>query len=232
MRKLVVLILAALVGVGGSLSLVAPAQAAAGVTIQTISSPTAPYGGKAEVKPKIKKSGSVKVKSATFTVTQGKKTVAKNKKSAKLSPGTYKVKTTATFQTKSKGKWSKTKTKTKTQNLTVKEGKKTCATKSDFDKVVLADENTIGDSVAQAAKKLSSNGKVDFRVTLGELEQDAIDTGDQDLYAEIQELYEAGYTSKTFYEFRSYANCADRKDPYVVVYFDGEAIDKFKGSEF
>ena len=69
------------------------------VTITKIASKTAPYGGKVTIKPRVKASGKVSLKSKRLTVKHGTKTVAKNKTSVKLKAGTYKVTTKATYKT-------------------------------------------------------------------------------------------------------------------------------------
>lgn len=89
---------------------VAPTASAAGdsVSIGKISQAKAPYGKKATVKPKVKKSGKVKVLSKTLTVKQRGKTVAKNRKSAKLKPGTYRVTTKVKYRSYKVVKTTKT----------------------------------------------------------------------------------------------------------------------------
>lgn len=79
---------------------VAPTASAAGdsVSIGKLPQANAPYGKKATVKPKLKKSGKVKVLSKTLTVKQRGKSVAKNRKSAKLKPGTYRVTTKVKYR--------------------------------------------------------------------------------------------------------------------------------------
>lgn len=109
----------------------APAATAATDTkpsITKIKTVTAPYGKKATVKPNIKRPAGVKILSTTLTVKQGKKTIAKNRKAAKLAAGKYKVTTKVKYRFKkvtSAGTvWSKTKTTTRTQTLVVKAGKR------------------------------------------------------------------------------------------------------------
>jgi len=94
---------------------IAAAKKTAPVTIKKISNKTVNGKAKATIKPSYSKAKNVKIKSALLTVTKGKKTVAKNKKSVKLAAGTYKVKTTVKYKLK-----GKTKTITKTQSLSVK----------------------------------------------------------------------------------------------------------------
>ncbi|MFC8731640.1 hypothetical protein ACFT5B_04195 [Luteimicrobium sp. NPDC057192] len=106
MRSLRALLATALVGgllVSGSAVVSTTASAAttptARVTGAKIASKTAPYGGKATIKPRVSASGRVVVKTKTLTVKHGTKTVAKNKTSVKLKAGTYRVTTRATFKT-------------------------------------------------------------------------------------------------------------------------------------
>jgi len=91
------------------------AKKSAPVTIKKIGNKTVKGNAKATIKPSYAKAKNVKIKSAVLTVTKGKKTVAKNKKSAKVAAGTYKVKTIVKYQLK-----GKTSTVSKTQTLTVK----------------------------------------------------------------------------------------------------------------
>lgn len=76
-----------------------PAHAADTVTINKISSKTAPHKKSVTIKPLVKTSGKVRVDKKTLTVKKGKKTVAKNKTSAKLKAGTYKVSTSVRYRT-------------------------------------------------------------------------------------------------------------------------------------
>ncbi len=78
---------------------------------------------KTTIKPALVKKGTVNVRSATLTVTSGKKTVAKNKTSAALGAGTYKVQTKITYRVKSGNKWSRSKAASKTQTLVIKKAK-------------------------------------------------------------------------------------------------------------
>ncbi len=93
------------------------------VAIGVISNKSVASGKKTTIKPKLVKKGATQVKTATLTVTAGKKTVAKNKASATLGAGTYKVQTKITYRVKSGTKWSKTKASSKTQTLVIKKAK-------------------------------------------------------------------------------------------------------------
>lgn len=84
--------------VGLTLLGAAPAQAADTVTIKKISTKTAPYKKSVKVKPSVTSSGKVKISKQTLTIKKGKKTVAKNKTSAKLKAGSYKVTTTVKYR--------------------------------------------------------------------------------------------------------------------------------------
>jgi len=96
------------------------------VWIKRIAGKTAPYGGKATIKPKATKSPGAKITSKTVTVKQGGYTVAKNKAKASLKAGKYSVTTTLKYKFQQPGTdtWSKTYTSTKKQSLTIKAGKK------------------------------------------------------------------------------------------------------------
>lgn len=79
----------------------APPAAAADtrLTIARIPTVTAPYGKKATIKPKVTRTGQVKLLSKSLTVKQGKRTVVRDKTSAKLKPGTYRVTTKLKYRT-------------------------------------------------------------------------------------------------------------------------------------
>ncbi|WP_051259331.1 CAP domain-containing protein [Schaalia suimastitidis] len=93
------------------------------VTVKKIGTKKVASGKKVTVKANVKTSGKVKVTKRVITVKQGSKTLAKNKTSAKLKAGTYKVTTTVKYKVKvtkgGKSAWSKTKTKKVTQTLKV-----------------------------------------------------------------------------------------------------------------
>jgi hypothetical protein len=91
------------------------------VAVKSIAGKKVPYNGKATIKPNVSAAKGVKVVSKTLTVKLGKKTVAKNKKSASLKAGKYKVTTTVKYRLPSS---SYTRTATKSQWLTIKSGKK------------------------------------------------------------------------------------------------------------
>lgn len=90
------------------------------VTIGLISGKSVTSGKKTTIKPKLIKKGTTQVRSAKLTVTAGKKTIAKDRSSATLGAGTYKVRTKLTYRVKSGTKWSRTKTSSKTQTLVIK----------------------------------------------------------------------------------------------------------------
>lgn len=152
MRSLRVVLTSAVVGglllsgsaVAATGAIAAPAHASVSVkaaaskvpatrlTIEKISSRTAPYRGKTTVKPRVGASGKISVRSKALTVKHGKKTVAKNKRSVKLAAGTYKVTTRVSYKmysTRTSGGrttkvWSSTKSKSLTQKLVIHHGKK------------------------------------------------------------------------------------------------------------
>ncbi len=94
---------------------VSAAKKAPAVSIKKIGTKTVKGSAKATIKPSYSKAKNVKIKSAILSVTKGKKSVAKNKKSVKLAAGTYKVTTSVKYQLK-----GKTSTVKKTQTLLVK----------------------------------------------------------------------------------------------------------------
>jgi hypothetical protein len=70
------------------------------VTIKTLKGRTAPYRKSVTVGlPSITTKSNVDVSSTTFTIKHGKKTVVRNKKTAKLKAGRYKVTTTVKYRT-------------------------------------------------------------------------------------------------------------------------------------
>ena len=91
------------------------------VALKTIAGKKAPYNGTATIKPNVSAAKGVKVVSKTLTVKAGSKTVAKNKKSASLRAGKYKVTTTVKYRLPAS---TYTRTATKTQWLTIKAGTK------------------------------------------------------------------------------------------------------------
>ncbi len=104
--------------VTAGVSVVAKKTVKNSVTVKTIGSKTVTVNT-VKVKPTYAKSGKSKIVSATLTVKQGSKNLAKNKTSANLKPGTYKVTQSVKYKLPSGKKWSKTKTATKTQTLKI-----------------------------------------------------------------------------------------------------------------
>lgn len=101
-RKLVATAATSALILAGAAVAAAPAGAATAkptVTIGKIASVSVVEGATATIKPVVKTKGNVKVTSKTVTVTKDGKTVAKNKKSAKLGAGTYTVTTTVKYKT-------------------------------------------------------------------------------------------------------------------------------------
>lgn len=105
----------------GTVAISAAKNVPAQVTIKTIPTKTVKAGGKATIKPLVTKMKSTKITSQVLTVKQGKKTVAKNKKSVALKAGTYKVTTTVKYTVSGK---KSVKGLAKTQTLVVKTKKK------------------------------------------------------------------------------------------------------------
>ncbi|MGW6175308.1 sunset domain-containing protein [Arthrobacter sp. NPDC055138] len=91
------------------------------VALKSIAGKKVPYNGKATIKPNVSAAEGVKVVAKTLTVKLGNKTVAKNKKSASLRAGKYRVTTSVKYRLPSS---TSTRTATKTQWLTIKSGKK------------------------------------------------------------------------------------------------------------
>ncbi|GAA1496072.1 hypothetical protein [Paeniglutamicibacter kerguelensis] len=104
--------------VTAGVSVVAKKPVKNSVTVKAIGAKTVTVNT-VRVKPAYAKSGKSKIVSATLTVRQGSKTLAKNRTAANLKPGTYKVTQTVKYKLPSGKQWSKTKTVTKTQSLKV-----------------------------------------------------------------------------------------------------------------
>ncbi len=68
------------------------------VAIKGIAGKTAPYRGKATIKPNVSRASGVSLSSSRLTVKQGSKKVATNKSSVALKAGTYRVTTTAKYR--------------------------------------------------------------------------------------------------------------------------------------
>lgn len=100
------------------------------VALKAIAGKTAPYGGKATIRPSVSATKGVSVTSKTVTVKQGTRTIVSNRTSASLRAGTYKVTTTAKYRIplyktvngRTAYSLSTVYTATKTQNLTIKAG--------------------------------------------------------------------------------------------------------------
>lgn len=68
------------------------------VAIKGIAGKTAPYRGKAVIKPNVSRASGVQLSSSRLTVKQGSRKVATNKPSVALKAGTYRVTTTAKYR--------------------------------------------------------------------------------------------------------------------------------------
>lgn len=101
----------------GSVAVSAAKKAPVLVTIRKIPTKTVKAGAKATIKPLVTKKKSTKVTSQVLTVKQGKKTIAKNKKSVGLKAGKYRVTTTVKYTVLGN---ESTKTLVKSQDLVVK----------------------------------------------------------------------------------------------------------------
>lgn len=69
------------------------------VSIRKISGKTVKAGKKATIKPSVRASGQVKISRTRISVKKGRKTVVKNKTSARLKPGKYRVTTKVNYKT-------------------------------------------------------------------------------------------------------------------------------------
>lgn len=101
----------------GVVAVGAAQQAQTPVSIKRIPTKTVKGSARATIKPLVAKKASVQVTSKVLTVKQGKKIVAKNKRSVALKSGTYKVTTTVKYKVSGK---KGTKTLAKAQRLVVK----------------------------------------------------------------------------------------------------------------
>lgn len=216
MRRTLTLVVATVVSMFGIAAVAAPAEAATGVTIRTIKAPTAAYLGTATVKPSVSTSGPVKVTSKTLTVKSGSKTLVSKKPSAKLKAGSYKLTTYVAYRVKKNGKYGATKRASRSQSLTVKAGAKNCATMEDYDSVVTVEmysedetetitEDDV-DTAASAARKLSSKGTSEAKVTLGDLYDYAVEEGEDDVADFAQSMIDI-YGRDAYFEVRDYAMC-------------------------
>lgn len=105
----------------GTVAVSAANKVSAPVKIKTIPTKTVKAGAKATIKPLVTKKKSAKIVSKVLTIKQGKKTIAKNKKSVALKAGKYKVTTTVKYTVSGKKNVKKL---AKTQTLVVKTKKK------------------------------------------------------------------------------------------------------------
>lgn len=157
-RRVVGFIFALALGLMSVAVAAAPAEAATGVTINTITAAAVPPGGKVKVAPKISTVGEVEVTKKYFTIwkSSGEKIVSK-KTSAWLSAGRYQVKTTVTWKAKKRsGGYYPSTTTTRIQTLKVAVNTANCATVADAKRV-----NT-GDSAKVVSWKLFSAGTLDY----------------------------------------------------------------------
>jgi hypothetical protein len=211
MRKILVLLVAALVGVGSPLTLVAPAQAATGVTIKTIADPSAAPGKTATIKPKYVTSGKVKVTYARLTVRQGSKVVARDKASVALKisadPKVYSVTTVVKYKVKKKGKYGKTITKSKRQDLFAF----ACATATALKTITYSDLPGTG-TTSSAVGKAIGNPQAGDGITLGDLYAD----GDEATKAEVEGLYGKGWTSTDVLVTLGYARCGTKPTAFAI----------------
>ena len=226
MRRILTLVVATVVSMFGIAAVAAPAEAATGVTIRTIKAPTAAYLGTATVKPSVSTSGPVKVTSKTLTVKSGSKTLVSKKPSAKLKAGSYKLTTYVAYRVKKNGKYGATKRASRSQSLIVKAGAKNCATMEDYDSVVTVEmystdeggtiQESDVDTAATAAMKLSSKGRSQVKVTLGDLYDEAVAQSDDETASTVQSWIDI-YGRAAYFEVRDYAMCQSRSVVELIV---------------
>ncbi len=129
-RRATALAVAATAAFGLVATTVVPAEAAPRpvVKVKKIKTKTAPYGGKATVRPVVRVRGPVTVASKTLTVKKKGKVVAKNRAKVRLKPGKYRVRTRVTFRTftvvDGKRRYSAVKKRARSQKLTIKRGQR------------------------------------------------------------------------------------------------------------
>ncbi|MGQ2910358.1 hypothetical protein [Aeromicrobium sp.] len=223
MRKILVLLVASLVGVGSTLTLVVPAQAATGITIRTIADPSAAPGKTATIKPRYSTSGKVKVTYARLTVRQGKKVVARDKASVALKiaadPKVYSVTTVVKYKVKKKGKYGKTITKSKRQDLFAF----ACATDAALKKIVLSDVPGTGQTSASVGKALGNPQYADV-ISLGELYTEAVEAGDTATAADVEGLYGKGWTESDDLVSLPFAHCGAKPKPFTIEFLGREGV--------
>lgn len=114
-RTIAHLVLAAALAAGSASAIAAPsaeaaeaaapaasataARSAAGVSITPITRATAPYRKRAVVRPRYRASGQVAVSDARLTVSRAGRTIATNRRSVSIPPGTYRVTQRVTYRT-------------------------------------------------------------------------------------------------------------------------------------
>jgi hypothetical protein len=236
LRKLTPLLLAAAVGVGSTLGLVAPAQAATVVSVKKIANPApGEIGTTVTIKPSVSVSKNVRVSSSLLNVSLDGKAVVRNQKSATLKRTalsvTYNVSTVVKYRVRdSKGKLGPTRQKSLRQTLTVKPVYTTkCATPAGFESVVLGDTPSKGDTIGTVAKKLGEplDGE---SITLKQLRSDAVKENNQETVAAIDSLYERGYTPATVLSAYAFEGC-DENQAFGVLFLTtkgtARAFDKF-----
>jgi hypothetical protein len=157
MRTRVAVVASLILGLVWTGAAAAPAHAATGATINTITAAPVPPGGKVRVTPNVSTVGKVVVTRKYFTIwnVSGKK-IVKKAKSAWLSAGSYAVKTVVTYKVKKRsGGYYKARTITKTQPLVVEVSTANCATTADAGRV------KTGDTKKVVSWKLYSRGSLD-----------------------------------------------------------------------
>lgn len=200
------------VGLGSSLALAAPAQAATGVTIAKVADRSVTPGASTTVKPKVKATGSAKIRSTTVVVSLDGRTVASGKGSATLkgatAPDTYSVSTKVAYTVKGKARTAK-----RTQALTVGVTAPECATRAAVESLTDGTRPGTGDTLASVVARLGQPvGGSD--VTLA----DYADLGGDEARAEAERYYAAGFSGDTVHRFRMFTMCDDQRGAGFVTF--------------
>ena len=229
LRRLVTAIVTVALALGATVALAGPAHAAKPkLTIGTIATQTVGWNETAVIKPRVTKRGPVKVSSSRLTVVRDGRAVARSKASVTLRQGTYRVTTVVKYRVKKSGRYGSVKSKKRTQTVKVTKPAR-CATKSDYaavDSVEMyeAYETDNVDDVVDAVKKLRSPGREEFRATLAELHEMALELGypeDAAFFEAVAEDEELQYGWDGVWTERTFALCK-RSERALVVDIEGD----------
>jgi len=227
MRRMLLGLLTALTVALGSTLVAAPAQAASKpVTIKRISTQSIDWVGTATVKPTVKKAKKVTILKRTMTVRQGKRVVTRNRSSAKLKPGTYRVTTKVTYRFKGKKRSTVAR-----QTLKVRQGR--CAALADYRSIKVSPAPRTGDAVATVARKLRHSGDLLSDIvgpmSLTQWREFAVEEGDAEGVAAFDVLI-AEYGGEALMDLGVYRVCQRPRKSVDIVYIDGHVVDKAVGS--